>query len=81
MNRRLQSGFPARQPQPGEPLAPLPDASMGLRLQLVGEEASIARGAAGRRNLDAMLADTRTRLLAECCEPQEKEARHDYRAH
>jgi hypothetical protein len=87
MNRRLQTGFPARRQQPGEPLSQVPDASTGLRLQLVGEDASIARGPAGRGSLPAVLADARARLLAGDCGREEprgespEERGHAYRAH
>lgn len=88
MNRRLQTGFPATQRQQlNEPLPSYPDASTGLRLQLVGEGASYGRGPSDRKSLSASLADARTRLLGDCSGLQEppgenhEESRHDYRAH
>lgn len=97
MNKRLQIERPAKDRQhPGEPLPldPFPSEYPGLRLQLVGEDTSIApgRGRPAGQRTPARLTEARTagalaQLLAAYCGPHDhrdeqlEKAPHDYRTH
>jgi hypothetical protein len=83
MNRRLR--IPAKAPPlPGEPLALYLSVRTELRLQLVGEDASIV---SGRPLAAAAAASGRTELLAKCVGPESHRGenpetpRHDYLTH